>query len=84
MTLSQFLRDYLYIPFGGNRHGPTLRYVNLMVTMALGGLWHGAARTFVAWGTLHGVFSASITPGTITTRRSRRDSLPRPASPGSL
>ena len=65
MTLSQFLRDYLYIPLGGNRHGPTLRYVDLMVTMALGGLWHGAARAFVAWGTLHGVFSASITPGTI-------------------
>jgi alginate O-acetyltransferase complex protein AlgI len=56
MTLSQFLRDYLYIPLGGNRHGRTLRYVNLMVTMALGGLWHGAAWTFVAWGTLHGVY----------------------------
>ena len=56
MTLSQFLRDYLYIPLGGNRHGPTLRYVNLMVTMVLGGLWHGAAWTFVAWGALHGVY----------------------------
>jgi alginate O-acetyltransferase complex protein AlgI len=51
MTLSQFLRDYLYISLGGNRHGPRLRYVNLMVTMALGGLRHGAARAFVAWGT---------------------------------
>ncbi|MDR3449470.1 MAG: MBOAT family O-acyltransferase [Alphaproteobacteria bacterium] len=56
MTLSQFLRDYLYIPLGGNRHGPLLRYVNLMITMLLGGLWHGAAWTFVVWGALHGVY----------------------------
>ena len=56
MTLSQFLRDYLYIPLGGNRHGRTLRYVNLMITMLLGGLWHGAAWTFVAWGALHGIY----------------------------
>src|ERR1700761_3796030 len=56
ITLSQFLRDYLYIPLGGNRRGRVLRYVNLMVTMVLGGLWHGAAWTFVAWGALHGVY----------------------------
>jgi alginate O-acetyltransferase complex protein AlgI len=56
MTLSQFLRDYLYIPLGGNRRGPTLRYVNLLITMVLGGLWHGAAWTFVAWGALHGAY----------------------------
>jgi alginate O-acetyltransferase complex protein AlgI len=56
MTLSRFLRDYLYIPMGGNRHGRLLRYVNLMITMVLGGLWHGAAWTFVAWGALHGVY----------------------------
>jgi len=56
MTLSQFLRDYLYFPLGGNRRGRTLRYVNLMITMVLGGLWHGAAWTFAAWGTLHGVY----------------------------
>jgi D-alanyl-lipoteichoic acid acyltransferase DltB (MBOAT superfamily) len=56
MTLSQFLRDYLYIPLGGNRRGRTLRYVNLMITMVLGGLWHGAAWTFVVWGALHGVY----------------------------
>ena len=54
MTLSQFLRDYLYIPLGGNRRGPALRYFNLMITMLLGGLWHGAAWTFVVWGALHG------------------------------
>jgi alginate O-acetyltransferase complex protein AlgI len=56
MTLSQFLRDYLYIPLGGNRHGRTLRYVNLMITMLLGGLWHGAAWNFVVWGALHGAY----------------------------
>ncbi len=56
MTLSQFLRDYLYIPLGGNRRGPVMRYVNLMITMALGGLWHGAAWTFVVWGALHGAY----------------------------
>lgn len=56
MTLSQFLRDYLYIPLGGNRRGRVLRYVNLLITMLLGGLWHGAAWTFVAWGVLHGAY----------------------------
>lgn len=56
MTLSAFLRDYLYIPLGGNKKGPSRRYVNLLVTMVLGGLWHGAAWTFVFWGTLHGVY----------------------------
>jgi D-alanyl-lipoteichoic acid acyltransferase DltB (MBOAT superfamily) len=50
------LRDYLYIPLGGNRHGRALRYVNLMITMLLGGLWHGAAWTFVVWGALHGAY----------------------------
>ena len=57
MTLSRFLRDYLYIPLGGNRRGRVLRYVNLMITMLLGGLWHGAAWTFVIWGALHGALS---------------------------
>jgi alginate O-acetyltransferase complex protein AlgI len=56
MTLSRFLRDYVYIPLGGNRRGPRRRYVNLMITMLLGGLWHGAAWTFVAWGGLHGLY----------------------------
>jgi alginate O-acetyltransferase complex protein AlgI len=54
MTLSRFLRDYLYIPLGGNRKGPARRYLNLMITMLLGGLWHGAGWTFVLWGGLHG------------------------------
>ncbi len=54
MTLSRFLRDYLYIALGGNRRGKTRRYVNLFLTMAIGGLWHGAAWTFVFWGALHG------------------------------
>jgi alginate O-acetyltransferase complex protein AlgI len=58
MTLSRFLRDYLYIPLGGNRHGPGHRYVNLFATMLLGGLWHGAAWTYVVWGGLHGAFLA--------------------------
>ncbi len=56
ITLSRFLRDYLYIPLGGNRRGTTRRYGNLMVTMLLGGLWHGAGWTFVVWGGLHGLF----------------------------
>jgi len=56
MTLSRFLRDYLYIPLGGNRKGPSRRYVNLFLTMLLGGLWHGAGWTFIMWGALHGLF----------------------------
>jgi alginate O-acetyltransferase complex protein AlgI len=55
VTLSRFLRDYLYIPLGGNRFGPARRYANLFATMLLGGLWHGAAWTFVAWGAFHGL-----------------------------
>ncbi len=58
MSLSRWLRDYLYIPLGGNRRGPARTYVNLMVTMLLGGLWHGASWTFVAWGGLHGAYLA--------------------------
>ena len=55
MTLSSFLREYLYIPLGGNRKGRTRRYINLLVTMLLGGLWHGAGWTFVIWGGIHGM-----------------------------
>jgi alginate O-acetyltransferase complex protein AlgI len=56
MTLSRFLRDYVYIPLGGNRRGETRRNVNLMATMLLGGLWHGANYTFVLWGGLQGAY----------------------------
>ncbi len=56
ITLSTFLRDYLYIPLGGNRKGKPRKYVNLMITMLLGGLWHGAGWTFVIWGALHGTY----------------------------
>ncbi len=54
MTLSRFLRDFLYIPLGGNRKGRVRTYINLMATMVLGGLWHGASWTFVLWGAFHG------------------------------
>jgi len=56
MTLSRFLRDYVYIPLGGNKKGKLRRYTNLLLTMLLGGLWHGAGWTFVAWGGLHGFY----------------------------
>ncbi|MET0920674.1 MAG: MBOAT family protein [Acidimicrobiia bacterium] len=56
MTLSRWLRDYLYIPLGGNRGTPGRTYRNLMITFVLGGLWHGAAWTFVIWGAIHGGF----------------------------
>ena len=56
MTLSRFLRDYLYIPLGGNQRGVARRYFNLSATMWLGGLWHGASWTFVIWGALHGLY----------------------------
>jgi alginate O-acetyltransferase complex protein AlgI len=55
ISLSTWLRDYLYIPLGGNRRGPVRTYVNLLITMLLGGLWHGASWTFIAWGALHGL-----------------------------
>ncbi len=56
MTLSRFLRDYLYIALGGNRKGPIRRYANLIATMVLGGLWHGAGWNFIIWGGLHGAY----------------------------
>lgn len=77
ITLSTWLRDYLYIPLGGNRAGKFRTYINLMITMLVGGLWHGASWTFVAWGALHGLY-LSVEKWIV----SRRDSLAAlPAQP---
>jgi alginate O-acetyltransferase complex protein AlgI len=59
VTLSLWLRDYLYVPLGGNRRGPARTLVNLMLTMLLGGMWHGAGLNFIAWGGLHGLYLAA-------------------------
>ena len=89
MTLSRFLRDYLYFPLGGNRRGGPRRYANLLIVMILGGLWHGAAWTFVLWGTVHGVllvinhawhalrrsFAWSVTSGLVTSSPASSPSL---------
>ena len=78
MTLSAFLRDYLYIALGGNRRGKVRRYANLLTTMALGGLWHGAGWTFVIWGVLHGLYLcinhawSAIMPKTLKERAAYR------------
>ena len=58
ISLSSWLRDYLYVPLGGSRRGPRRTFVNLLLVMLLGGLWHGAAWTFVIWGGLHGTLLA--------------------------
>ncbi len=58
ISLSTWLRDYLYIPLGGNRHGKLNTYRNLFLTMFLGGLWHGASWKFAVWGSLHGIYLA--------------------------
>ena len=82
ITLSSWLRDYLYIPLGGNRYGNLFTLRNLALTMMLGGLWHGAAWTFLLWGTLHGVFliahrlSASSTRGSSNEERIDLRDLP--------
>ncbi|MRS01882.1 MBOAT family protein, partial [bacterium] len=55
ITLSHFLRDYIYIPLGGNRNGEFLTYINIMITFLIGGFWHGAGWTFIVWGGIHGV-----------------------------
>ena len=55
ITLSRFLRDYVYIPLGGNRKGETRTYFNLLITMLIGGLWHGASWMFILWGGIHGL-----------------------------
>ncbi|HMR29746.1 MAG TPA: MBOAT family protein [Geminicoccaceae bacterium] len=76
ISLSRFLRDYLYVPLGGNRKGPARRYLNVFVTMLLGGIWHGAGWTFVLWGALHG---AMIAVGQAWSRRPGHRPMPRAA-----
>ena len=73
MTLSQFLREYLYFTLGGNKLGKTRRLINMMITMVLGGLWHGAGWTFIVWGTLHGIF--------LVTNHLFREAFPIPKTP---
>jgi alginate O-acetyltransferase complex protein AlgI len=75
ISLSTFLRDYLYIPLGGNRKGPRRTYFNLILVMLLGGLWHGANWTFVAWGAYHGVLLAFER---FRGKRSALEQFPRP------
>lgn len=82
MTLSQFLRDYLYIPLGGNRFGRARRYLNLFLTMLLGGLWHGANWTFVIWGALHGAYLIVNHGFTALRERIGLPALPRPLALG--
>jgi D-alanyl-lipoteichoic acid acyltransferase DltB (MBOAT superfamily) len=76
MTLSRFLRDYVYFALGGNRHGVARRYANLLATMLLGGLWHGAGWTFVAWGGLHGMYLVVNHAWRTFTHAERRDARP--------
>jgi D-alanyl-lipoteichoic acid acyltransferase DltB (MBOAT superfamily) len=77
MTLSRWLRDYVYIPLGGSRKGENRTYVNLMITMLLGGLWHGADWKFVVWGGLHG--AGQVVGMAMRRARERRDTLRREA-----
>jgi len=77
ISLSSWLRDYLYIPLGGNRKGPRRTYINVMLVMLLGGLWHGAAWTFVVWGAWHGVF---LMAERVMDDRGMETHFPRPVS----
>lgn len=83
MTLSRFLRDYLYIPLGGSRKGKFRRYLNLMITMLLGGLWHGAGWTFLLWGGLHGLYLV-MNHAWHSLRLSRRHDLERSSRLGRI
>ena len=76
ISLSTWLQEYLYIPLGGNRKGKTRTYINLMLTMILGGLWHGASWTFVIWGTLHGL--ALCVHKAVAKNRKDKKHLPAP------
>ncbi|NEX61075.1 MBOAT family O-acyltransferase [Noviherbaspirillum galbum] len=79
MSLSNWLREYLYVPLGGNRHGTARTYLNLFLTMLLGGLWHGAAWTFVLWGAWHGAILAAER---LYDRRAGTIALPAPVAVG--
>lgn len=79
ISLSTFLRDYLYIPLGGNRKGPARTYVNLMMVMVIGGLWHGASWTFLVWGAIHGLMLALER---MSGKRPLYGPLPRPVRVG--
>lgn len=82
MTLSRFLRDYLYIPLGGSRRGPARRYINLLATMLLGGLWHGAGWTYVLWGGLHGAYLCANHGWLHLRKKFQLKSLPKPLAIG--
>lgn len=84
ITLSRFLRDYIYVPLGGSRKGPVRRYGNLMATMLIGGLWHGAGWTFVVWGGLHGLFLTINHLWSARFKAARRPSLTRRAAARAL
>ena len=81
ITLSRWLRDYLYVSLGGNRRGGLRTYVNLLLVMVLGGLWHGAAYTFIVWGALHGGALARRAAARAAPVGSRLDRDPRPCGP---
>ena len=80
MTLSRFLRDYLYIPLGGSRCPKWRRYTNLMATMLLGGLWHGAGWSFILWGGLHGLYLCANHLWLFFRERHRLPALPKPVA----
>ena len=82
ISLSTWLRDYLYVPLGGNRKGVMRTYINLMLTMLLGGLWHGASWTFVVWGGIHGV--ALAVTRAVHQRNKRRATAPSPGPVGRI
>jgi alginate O-acetyltransferase complex protein AlgI len=82
ITLSRWLRDYLYVPLGGSKRGELRTAVNVMITMLLGGLWHGAGWTFVAWGGLHGI--GQVAGRWRRRRRIARGESPEPVSPGEI
>ena len=82
ITLSRFLRDYLYIPLGGNRCGKSRRYFNLLITMVLGGFWHGAGFTYLLWGLLHGLYLCGNHAWIYLRKRANLPALPKPVAVG--